>query len=227
MKLPREWFTIQQVVERWRADGIDCCEDDVLHLVETFHIYYSFYLSNVSSILVTKDSTAQVAQIRSGLVTPPITTPDYYQKLMSILNGGCDFDKVKLIYGAPNLNYKDESELTLLVPIGPTLVTIADLRISNGELHRYKQKNDMVDKSSSNEDAVTEPPKESTRVISNLQKALVAIAIDAYGYDPTSKSSTTVQDILSALDAVGVSLSANTIREHLKTGAQMIDQGKA
>ena len=69
-------------------------------------------------------------------------------------------------------------------------------------------------------DAPSAPAKESTRAIENLQKILIAIVMDAYGYDPNTKDNTAVKDILSALNKVSVIISENTIRSNLKSGAR-------
>lgn len=63
---------------------------------------------------------------------------------------------------------------------------------------------------------------ENTKVTDGLLKMLVAIAMDAYGYNPDDKKSTVTQDILNALDACGLSLSENTIRTRLKEAAQLL-----
>lgn len=67
-----------------------------------------------------------------------------------------------------------------------------------------------------------EAVKESTRTIETLQKILIAVAMDGYGYDPAARSSTVVGDIQAALDKIGLTVSENTIRTHLKAGAAMV-----
>lgn len=64
--------------------------------------------------------------------------------------------------------------------------------------------------------------KESTRKTENLLRALAAIAIDDYGYDPESLKSSAPQDIANATSAQGVNLDAKTIRNWLKEGAALL-----
>jgi len=89
------------------------------------------------------------------------------------------------------------------------------------EVERFESEAETTSKQ---ETAVT-PTKESPRVIENLQKALIAVAMDCYGYDPAAKGNTAVTDIQKALDKIGLTLSENTIRDYLKKGAQLIPQG--
>lgn len=66
--------------------------------------------------------------------------------------------------------------------------------------------------------------KESTRSIETLQKIIIAVAIDSYGYAPAKKGNSAVTDIRKALNAVELDVSENTIRKHLEAGAQLIPQ---
>lgn len=63
---------------------------------------------------------------------------------------------------------------------------------------------------------------ENTKVKEGLLKILIAIVIDAYGYDPNVKKSTVTQDILNALSSCNLSLSENTIRNRLKEAAELL-----
>ncbi len=63
---------------------------------------------------------------------------------------------------------------------------------------------------------------ESTRKTENLLRALTAIAIDDYGYDPESLKSNAPQDIANAMSNQGVSFDVKTIRNWLKEGAALL-----
>ena len=62
----------------------------------------------------------------------------------------------------------------------------------------------------------------NTQKTENLLKAFACIAIDAYGYDPESKKSTTTNDILKALKEHGKSIDPKTIRAWLKEGLELL-----
>lgn len=62
----------------------------------------------------------------------------------------------------------------------------------------------------------------TTQKTENLLKAFASIAIDAYGYDPESKKSTTTNDILKALERQGKKLDPKTIRAWLKEGIELL-----
>ena len=62
----------------------------------------------------------------------------------------------------------------------------------------------------------------TTQKTENLLKAFASIAIDAYGYDPNSKKSTTTNDILKALERQGKTLDPKTIRAWLKEGIDLL-----
>jgi|GEM_PF-5275744 len=64
---------------------------------------------------------------------------------------------------------------------------------------------------------------ESTRKSDNLLKALAAIAIDDYGYDPKAIKSSAPDDIAKALASNGVSFDVKTIRGWLKEGAELLE----
>lgn len=71
-----------------------------------------------------------------------------------------------------------------------------------------------------NKERIAKP--ESTRKTENLLRALTAIAIDDYGYDPESLKSNASQDIANAMSNQGVSFDAKTIRNWLKEGAALL-----
>lgn len=67
--------------------------------------------------------------------------------------------------------------------------------------------------------------KESTRTIETLQKMLTAIAIDAYHYIPGNKQNgDAMKDLQTAFATAGLDISDNTIRTHLKSGANLLDR---
>ncbi len=68
--------------------------------------------------------------------------------------------------------------------------------------------------------------QESTRKTENLLRALTAIAIDDYGYDPRTGKSTAPQDIVDAMNNQGVSFDAKTVRNWLKDGASLLSISK-
>lgn len=99
-----------------------------------------------------------------------------------------------------------------------------DIMVDKEEGERFVAKNSPANTSVTKKTAVAESAKESTREIESLQKVLIAVAIDCYGYDSTAKKNTAVKDIQVALDKIGLSLSENTIRKHLKAGAQFMSR---
>ncbi len=64
---------------------------------------------------------------------------------------------------------------------------------------------------------------ESTRKTENLLRAITAIAIDAYGYDPKSAKSTAPHDITDAISTQGKDFDKKTIRGWLKDGASLLE----
>ena len=63
---------------------------------------------------------------------------------------------------------------------------------------------------------------ESTRKIENLLKALTAIAMDDYGYDPKSAKSAAPQDIVDAVSQYGIDFNSKTVRGWLKEGTALL-----
>ncbi|MDV6340480.1 hypothetical protein R2103_01660 [Nitrosomonas sp. Is24] len=64
--------------------------------------------------------------------------------------------------------------------------------------------------------------KESTRKTENLLRALTTLAIDAYGYDPSSERSNAPQDIVNAMTTHGINFDAKTVRSWLKEGTALL-----
>lgn len=62
----------------------------------------------------------------------------------------------------------------------------------------------------------------STLKTENLLKAIASIAIDAYGYNPSSAKSTAPKDISDALKKHGMSLDPKTIKNWLKEGLTLL-----
>ena len=62
----------------------------------------------------------------------------------------------------------------------------------------------------------------STLKTENLLKAIASIAIDAYGYDPSSAKSIAPKDISNALKKHGMSLDPKTIKNWLKEGLALL-----
>ncbi len=71
----------------------------------------------------------------------------------------------------------------------------------------------------------TNNPKkpESTRKTENLLRALTAIAIDAYDYNPKDTKSNTPQEIVDALSLRKVNFDPKTVRGWLKEGASLLE----
>lgn len=67
---------------------------------------------------------------------------------------------------------------------------------------------------------------QSSRERDNLLKVSFAIAKDAYGHDPNARRSTTVPDIVRALDLAGFKLSDDSIRRYLKEAADKVADWK-
>jgi len=114
----------------------------------------------------------------------------------------------------------DSKDDRIFMPIDSIKVKGNEILVSSEELQRFEA---VCAKSAVKNDR-SEPAKESTRLIENLYKTVAAIAKDAYGHDSAAKKSTTVADILAALEAAGVTLSENTVRDYLKKGAELIER---
>ena len=65
--------------------------------------------------------------------------------------------------------------------------------------------------------------QESTRKTENLLRALTAIAIDAYAYNPKDAKSNAPQDIVDAMGQHGAVITSRTIRDWLKEGASLLE----
>lgn len=220
MNLPEKaWYTIQEVATRW-----NCSEDDVLYQINVYNLKPSFFFESVKCSVskrpVNFDENTPITTY-SGLVSLWLPDSEFCNKRLSYTRQwegnleGCLF--------IPGFISKSDNDFKILLPLEPTPITFNDILITLKELNRFETKalQEAI------EDKAAEPAKENTRVIETLQKVLVAVAMDWYGYDPTAKGNTTVKDILGALDKIGLSLSENTIRKHLKAGAQLIPRDKA
>lgn len=95
-----------------------------------------------------------------------------------------------------------------------------------------QEKNSYISNSLHQRAEYTEIPKrneikqESTRKTENLLRALTAIAIDDYGYDPDSAKSCAPQDIANAISNHGVTFDPKTIRNWLKEGAALLSSNE-
>ncbi|MDD2943178.1 MAG: hypothetical protein PHC51_09470 [bacterium] len=65
-------------------------------------------------------------------------------------------------------------------------------------------------------------PKPNVKIQESLLKMVIAMAIDCYSYDSTSKQNKATSDIMEALEKIGLPLAENTIRTHLKNAAELI-----
>ena len=63
------------------------------------------------------------------------------------------------------------------------------------------------------------------REIASMAKLLTAIAISEFGYDPTDKRSPIPREIQELADLEGLSVSQDTIRKYLQTGAKYLPNG--
>jgi hypothetical protein len=71
--------------------------------------------------------------------------------------------------------------------------------------------------------AIGETPDQGrfeNREKTSLSKLLVAVAIDAYGYDPTARRSPIPNEIQNIAAALGLTVSTDTIRQYLQMGAR-------
>jgi hypothetical protein len=59
----------------------------------------------------------------------------------------------------------------------------------------------------------------------SLAKLITALAIDGYGYKPTSRRSPIPNEITSITDRLGLSVSNDTVRKYLRLGAQHLPEG--
>ena len=66
----------------------------------------------------------------------------------------------------------------------------------------------------------TENKSDSTRIISNLRKMLLAMAHDKFGYDPDRVRNPAATNIQGALTKIELSLSVDAIRKHLDDAAE-------
>jgi len=64
--------------------------------------------------------------------------------------------------------------------------------------------------------------KPGTRVRETLYKIIIGMAIRGYRYDPSTKRGTAVPEIVNDLEALGVAVSDDTVRKHLKAAAQLL-----
>ena len=61
-----------------------------------------------------------------------------------------------------------------------------------------------------------------TRERETLLKIIIGMAIKGYGYDPHIKRGDAVPEIVSDLDALGIGVSDDTVRKHLKAAVQLL-----
>ena len=223
----KEWYTVQDVAMR-----LDWSEDDVLHYIQIDKLQPSFYLSDVNGgVRVLADETEidehAYTTRYSGLASLVVRSWSDLDKHLSVgEQWQGDLRDIDLRSGPPNpLGYDDPELLEVFVPYESTPIGIRELYVAHEELQRFMlaASNTMPLETldpNGKSDATPAPAKESTRAVETLQKLLIAIVMDAYGYDPNSKDNTAVKDILSALNKVSVIISENTIRSHLKSGAR-------
>ena len=76
----------------------------------------------------------------------------------------------------------------------------------------------MPDQKDKNIDTV----KEDTKVIENLLKMVITMAIKGYSYNPKELKSTIVAELVNDLAALGLSLSETTIRKRLKEAVELL-----
>ena len=69
------------------------------------------------------------------------------------------------------------------------------------------------------------PAKMDHRERVSLAKMITAMAIDGYGYEPTSTRSPIPNEIVALTDRLGLSVSKDTVRKYLKLGAEHLPRG--
>lgn len=60
------------------------------------------------------------------------------------------------------------------------------------------------------------------REIESLRKLCIGMAVTGYKYDPAAKRSDRISEIVGDLASLGISLDADTVRRHLKAGAELL-----
>ena len=81
----------------------------------------------------------------------------------------------------------------------------------------------FAEKTSSSEEAKPDLGRAPEgREVASLAKLLTAIAMEEYGYDPTSRRSPIPREIQDISDRHGLSVSQDTIRKYLQTGARYL-----
>lgn len=240
----KAYYTVKEVAKRWNCIGVD-----VLRYMQSYILLPSFLFSNVECHVGKncnfQNERVYVENIEfvSGLFTPYIFSGQFdYYKITVNIEWQDTLDNKCFLKGAYTLDDLTGNEIgNIYVPIDTPRISTSDFVITIQELRRFELAHfnktfspDTVDEFNMNDmpspiaktfngigksDAPTAPAKESTRAIENLQKLLIAIVMDAYGYDPNSKDNTAVKDIQSALGKISVVISDNTIRSNLKSGA--------
>lgn len=67
---------------------------------------------------------------------------------------------------------------------------------------------------------------ENTKVRETLLKMVIAMAINAYKYNPNDAKSAVVPEIVKDIESCGLSLSENTVRKYLKEAVNNVLEGK-
>lgn len=141
MKLPeKEWFTIQEVANRW-----SCSVDDVLHFIQLLKLNPSFYLECVSCqirIPNTVFGSFETAYKGShtGLVSMLLCKEDFCTKLLSEKRPLKGDLKGSLLVAGPPVQYVAgrENNCEILLPINATPITFDDILITREELLRFE-----------------------------------------------------------------------------------------
>jgi hypothetical protein len=66
--------------------------------------------------------------------------------------------------------------------------------------------------------------KENPKTVSSLLKMVIAMAMDGYGYNPEDKKSPVTKEIVEATQRYGVSIDSDTVKKHLKAGAELLSR---
>ena len=86
----------------------------------------------------------------------------------------------------------------------------------------------QIERMSSDAPVIKSDPNDKSpepREIASMAKLLTAIAISEFGYDPTDKRSPIPREIQDLADLEGSSVSQDTIRKYLQTGAKYLPNG--
>ncbi len=124
----------------------------------------------------------------------------------------------------PNIAYlysiNDKLDFSLVEPL---IVNKKDIYVTIAELEEFEAKNCQLNPVETSQDIA---PKMHPKEKESLLKMVIAMAIDAYGFDPAQKKSPIPNQIMGHVEMLGLTIDVDTVRKWLDKAAELLPRSE-